>query len=67
MDLPKSVGKRRRESLRSLQLEFENISEKNKKINDNNFLKEQLKSIDFHEAKRLLPEHPELRLIQQTT
>ena len=58
MDLPK-FSEKDEESLRSLQLEFENISEKNKKINDNNLLKEQLKSIDLHEAKRLLSEHPE--------
>ena len=53
MDLPK-FSEKDEESLRSLQLEFENISEKNKKINDNNLRKEQLKSIDLHEAKRLL-------------
>lgn len=46
-------------SLSSLQMEFENISEKNKKINFNNQLKEQLKSIDLHENKKLLKEHPE--------
>ena len=58
MDLPK-FSEKDEESLRSLQLEFENISEKNKKINDNNLRKEQLKSIDLHEAKRLLALHPE--------
>ena len=58
MDLPK-FSEKDEESLRSLQLEFENISEKNKKINDNNLRKEQLKSIDLHEAKRLLSLHPE--------
>ena len=58
MNLPK-FSEKDEESLRSLQLEFENISEKNKKINDNNLRKEQLKSIDLHEAKRLLSEHPE--------
>ena len=58
MDLPK-FSEKDEESLRSLQVEFENISEKNKKINDNNLRKEQLKSIDLHEAKRLLSLHPE--------
>ena len=58
MNLPK-FSEKDEESLRSLQLEFENISEKNKKINDNNLRKEQLKSIDLHEAKRLMSLHPE--------
>ena len=48
------------ESLRSLQVEFENISEKNKNINLNENLKQQLDSIDLHEAKRLLNENPDL-------
>ena len=46
-------------SLRSLLIELENISEKNKKINSNNLLKKQLNDIDLHEYKRLLNEHPE--------
>ena len=46
-------------SLRSLLIEIENISEKNKKINTNNQLKKQLNDIDLHEYKRLLAEHPE--------
>ena len=46
-------------SLRSLLIELENISEKNKKINSNNLLKKQLNDIDIHEYKRLLNEHPE--------
>lgn len=58
MNLPK-FSEKDEESLRSLQVEFENISEKNKKINDNNLRKEQLKSIDLHEAKRLLALHSE--------
>jgi len=58
MNLPK-FSEKDEESLRSLQVEFENISEKNKKINDNNLRKEQLKSIDLHEAKRLLALHAE--------
>ncbi len=57
--LPK-INEKDEESLRSLQVEFENISEKNKQINLNENLKYQLKSIDLHEAKRLLAEHPEL-------
>jgi len=46
-------------SLRSLLIELENISEKNKKINTNNQLKKQLNNIDLHEYKRLLAENPE--------
>ena len=46
-------------SLRSLLIELENISEKNKKINTNNELKKQLNNIDLHEYKRLLAENPE--------
>ena len=46
-------------SLRSLLIELENISEKNKKINSNNLLKKQLNDIDLHEFKRILNEHPE--------
>ena len=45
--------------MRSLLIELENISEKNKKINSNNLLKKQLNDIDIHEYKRLLNEHPE--------
>ena len=59
MDLP-FQSEEDEKSLSSLQIEFENISEKNKKINNNNHLKEQLKTIDLHENKRLLAEHPEL-------
>ena len=51
MDLP-FQSEEDEESLSSLQIEFENISEKNKKINDNNHLKEQLKSIDLHEISK---------------
>ena len=39
------------ESLRSLQLEFQNISEITKKINQNNLYKSQLESIDLGLAK----------------
>ncbi len=58
MDLPK-ISEKDEESLRSLQLEFENISEKNKKINLNESLKEQLHSIDLDSAKQSLTAHPE--------
>ena len=45
--------------MRSLQLDFENISEKNKKINLNENLKEQLKAIDLDKAKMRLTSYPE--------
>ena len=41
-------------TLRSLQLEFENISEITKKINQNNLYKNQLQSIDLPKAKTVL-------------
>tara|TARA_B100001778_G_scaffold163783_1_gene134541 strand:- start:1536 stop:3002 length:1467 start_codon:yes stop_codon:yes gene_type:complete len=59
MDLP-FQSEEDEKSLSSLQIEFENISEKNKNINTNNNLKEQLKTIDLHENKRLLAKHTEL-------
>jgi DNA repair exonuclease SbcCD ATPase subunit len=46
------------EELRSLQLEFENISQKNKKINLNETLKEQLKSIPLEQYKEDLQTCP---------
>ena len=58
MILPK-MSEKDEESLRSLQYEFENISEKNKKINLNENLKEQLKSIDLEKAKMQLTSYPE--------
>ena len=58
MDLPK-ISEKDEESLRSLQLEFENISEKNKKINLNESLKEQLHLIDLDKAKQSLSANPE--------
>ena len=58
MDLP-FESEEDEESLRSLQIEFENISEKNKKINQNENLKQQLKNIDIDSAKRLLQANPE--------
>ena len=58
MILPK-MSEKDEESLRSLQYEFENISEKNKKINLNENLKEQLKVIDLDKAKMQLTSYPE--------
>jgi DNA repair exonuclease SbcCD ATPase subunit len=58
MILPK-MSEKDEESLRSLQYEFENISEKNKKINLNENLKEQLKAIDLDKAKMQLTSYPE--------
>ena len=45
------------ESLRSLQIEFENISEITKKINQNNLYKSQLESIDLGLAKEYVSEN----------
>ena len=47
-DLP-FYSEENEKSLRSLLIELENISEKNKKINLNNQLKHQLADIDLHE------------------
>lgn len=58
MILPK-ISEEDEQSLRSLQLDFENISEKNKKINLNENLKEQLKDIDLDKAKADLQSYPE--------
>ena len=58
MILPK-ISEEDEQSLRSLQLDFENISEKNKKINLNENLKEQLKAIDLDKAKMRLTSYPE--------
>ena len=46
LDLPK-ISKKDEDRLHQLQVDFENISEKNKKINFNNNLLERLKSIDI--------------------
>lgn len=56
--LPK-ISEEDEQSLRSLQLDFENISEKNKKINLNENLKEQLKDINLDKAKADLQRYPE--------
>lgn len=46
-------------TLRSLQIEFENISEITKKINTNNHWKEQLADIDLPAMRKQLEEYPE--------
>ena len=60
MILPK-INEEDEESLRSLQLEFENISEKNKKINLNEMLKQQVKNIPLEQYKADLQTYPELQ------
>ena len=63
MDLPKIEEKDERQ-LRSFHLEFENISEKNRKINDNNNLLDRLKGIDVEYAKNMLEKYPKMRPTQ---
>jgi DNA repair exonuclease SbcCD ATPase subunit len=58
MDLP-NYSEEDGKTLRSLQIEFENISENIKKINQNNYYRKELESIDIHEHRRLLAENPE--------
>ncbi len=58
MDLPK-YSEEDGKTLRSLQIEFENISENIKKINQNNYYRKELESIDIHEFRRILSENPE--------
>lgn len=58
--LPK-INEEDEETLRSLQLQFENISEKNKKINLNEMLKQQVKNIPLEQYKADIESHPELR------
>jgi DNA repair exonuclease SbcCD ATPase subunit len=55
LNLPK-ISENDEQSLRSLQLEIENISEKNRKINTNNQLKQQLKSIDLEHYQKIVEE-----------
>ena len=64
MDLPK-MSEKDGESLQKLLVEFENISEKNRKINDNNFLREQMQSIDFQKYQNDLKVYPELEDVSQ--
>ena len=53
VDLP-FLSENDEKNLRSLQLEFENISEKTKKINQNNFYIEQLQSIDINAFREIV-------------
>jgi len=48
-------------TLRSLQLEFENISDKNKNISRNNYLKEQLKSIKVEKVEGQIEDYDDLQ------
>ena len=57
-DLP-FYSEENEKSLRSLLVQLENITEKNKKINLNNQLKHQLADIDLHEYKRQLAKYEE--------
>ena len=60
VNLPK-IEEEDEKTLRQLQIDFENISEKNRKINDNNKLIEQLRNIDIGSMKDELSQHPELQ------
>ncbi len=59
MDLPK-YSEEDEKTFRSLQIEFQNISENIKKINKNNLYKKELESIDLHEHRRILALNPEV-------
>ena len=56
IDLP-FQSEENEKTLRSYMREYENISETNKKINKNNFIKEQLEEIDLAAYKQQLQEH----------
>ena len=56
IDLP-FVSEEDDKTLRSLMIEYENISETNKKINKNNFITEQLNEIDLASYKEQLQEY----------
>ena len=58
MNLPK-ISEKDENTLRQLQIDFENISDKNKKINTNNNLLEQLKSINISELRADYQKYPE--------
>ena len=60
VNLPK-ISEEDEKRLRQLQIDFENISEKNKKINDNNFLIEQLRNINITSLRDELTKYPEKR------
>ena len=59
MNLPK-ISENDEKTLRQLQLQIENISEKNKKINFNNQLKESLKNFDITKLQKDLQLYPSL-------
>lgn len=56
IDLP-FVSEEDEKTLRSIMIEYENISETNKKINKNNFITEQLNEIDLASYKKQLQEY----------
>ena len=58
IDLP-FVSEEDEKTLRSIMIEYENISETNKKINKNNFIREQLNEIDLASYKEQLQEYSE--------
>ena len=59
MDLPK-YSEEDEKTFRSLQIEFGNISENIKKINQNNHYRKELQNIDVHEHRRILALYPEM-------
>ena len=60
VNLPK-IEEEDEKRLRQLQIDFENISEKNKKINDNNLYIEQLRSLDIQQARIDMENYPEIQ------
>ena len=64
MNLPK-ISENDEKTLRQLQLQIENISEKNKKINFNNQLKESLKTFDISKLQKDLQLYPSLKLTNE--
>jgi DNA repair exonuclease SbcCD ATPase subunit len=60
VNLPK-ISEEDEKRLRQLQIDFENISEKNKKINENNLYIEQLRSLDIQGARSDLEKYPEVQ------
>jgi DNA repair exonuclease SbcCD ATPase subunit len=60
LDLP-FYSEEDEKTLRSLQLEFENISDKNKNISRNNYLKEQLKSIKVEKVDGEIEDYDDLQ------
>ena len=60
VNLPK-IAEEDEKRLRQLQIDFENISEENKKINENNLYIEQLRSLDIQGARSDLEKYPEVQ------